>query len=177
MFLYELPRNSGDVRKGGRIVSWTLRSKMVFIIDFFPTPSFPAPSSKGLHTISGTGAKDTIYLSGRYQTLQQTQEHRACKATNKQRASILGCTFQLLHTYTQGGAQTIYRLSQENLLDLVDNLAGLSQRLDHLLALLPPPDGVFALLEQLVEFFLFIHLLEEFLLHFLLGVSVTICQL
>lgn len=58
-------------------------------------------------------------------------------------------------------------------LHLADDLAGTSKTLDHLLAFLPPADGVFALPEKLVKFGVLVHVLEEFALHFVLCVSVT----
>lgn len=57
------------------------------------------------------------------------------------------------------------------LLHLADDLAGTSKALDHLLAFLPPADGVFALLEKIVKFGNLVHILEKFTLHFILCVS------
>ncbi|KAK2603029.1 hypothetical protein N8I77_009515 [Diaporthe amygdali] len=45
-------------------------------------------------------------------------------------------------------------------------------RLHHLLALLPPPDRVVALLEQVVQLRRPVHVLEELTLHLVLGESV-----
>ena len=64
---------------------------------------------------------------------------------------------QALHTYLPS-------------LHLTNNLARLAQRLHHLRALLSATNRVVALLEQVVEFRLAVHLLEEFALHFVLGV-------
>ena len=58
------------------------------------------------------------------------------------------------------------------LLHLTNNLLGPSQTLNHLLALLPPANGVLALLEQIVEFLCPIHLFEKFALHFFFTVPV-----
>lgn len=58
-----------------------------------------------------------------------------------------------------------------HLLNLTDDLTGLGQTLDHLLALLPSADGVLALAEQVVEFVGAVHVVEEFALHFFFGVS------
>ena len=57
------------------------------------------------------------------------------------------------------------------LLDLTDNLTGPRQRLDHLLALLSPSNGVVALLEELFEFIGSVHVLEQLSLHFVFRVS------
>ena len=55
------------------------------------------------------------------------------------------------------------------LLNLADNFAGTAQALDHLLALLPPADGVVALLEQIVQLVVAIHVLQKLALHLILG--------
>lgn len=55
------------------------------------------------------------------------------------------------------------------LLDLADNLASTAQTLDHLLTLLPPADGVVALLEQIVQLVVAIHVLQKLALHLVLG--------
>lgn len=57
-------------------------------------------------------------------------------------------------------------------LHLVNNLLCLRQTLDHLLAFLPPADCVFALLEQVLELGVLVHVLEELALHFFPCVSV-----
>lgn len=62
-----------------------------------------------------------------------------------------------------------------DLLHLADNLAGATERLDHLLALLPSPNGVVTLLEQIVKLGCAVHLVEEFALHIFLGVSRSWC--
>jgi hypothetical protein len=59
------------------------------------------------------------------------------------------------------------------LLHLIDNLTRFTQTLDHLQAFLPSPRCVLALLEQIVEFFLLVHLLQELPLHFFFGVSIN----
>lgn len=62
------------------------------------------------------------------------------------------------------------------LLDLADDLASLAQRLDHLLAFLSPTDGVIALLEQIVNTISPIHILQQLLLHVILGESVNVLE-
>jgi len=57
------------------------------------------------------------------------------------------------------------------LLHLAHNLARARQRLDHLLAFLPPTDGEVAFLEEVLEFVGAVRVLEEFTLHFVFGVS------
>ena len=59
-----------------------------------------------------------------------------------------------------------------DLLHLTNNLLRPGQTLDHLLTLLPPTDGVLALLEQVVEFLRLVHLLEQLALHVFFGVPV-----
>ncbi len=51
------------------------------------------------------------------------------------------------------------------LLHLTDNLLCATKTLDHLLAFLPPPDGVVALLEQIVKLVGPVHLLQQLALH------------
>ena len=58
-----------------------------------------------------------------------------------------------------------------SLLNLTDNLAGARQALDHLLALLPPADGIVALLQQFVKVVIAIHVFQQFALHLILGES------
>ena len=50
-------------------------------------------------------------------------------------------------------------------LHLTDNLLRPPQTLHHLLTLLPPADGILALLEQIVQFLRPVHLLQQFPLH------------
>lgn len=57
----------------------------------------------------------------------------------------------------------------KSLLHLADNLGGPSQRLNHLLALLPPAGGVVAFLEKLIQLISPVHVRHELLLHCLLG--------
>ena len=61
-------------------------------------------------------------------------------------------------------------------LHLTDNLSRTLQRLYHLLALLAAADGVVALLEQVVQLALPIQVLEQLLLHLLLGEPNQNCQ-
>jgi hypothetical protein len=63
-------------------------------------------------------------------------------------------------------------LKKSPLLHLANNLARSAKTLHHLQTLLPSPNGVVALLEQIVEFLSAVHLLEEFSLHFFFGVPV-----
>ena len=56
-------------------------------------------------------------------------------------------------------------------LHLTNNLTRPTQTLDHLLALLPSPDGVVAFLEEVVELVGSVHVFEEFALHFVFCVS------
>jgi hypothetical protein len=56
-------------------------------------------------------------------------------------------------------------------LHLTDNLLGATQTLHHLLALLPPSDGVIALSEQVVQFLGSVHLFQELALHLVFGES------
>ena len=55
-------------------------------------------------------------------------------------------------------------------LHLADNLASLAQTLDHLQTLLPPPDGVVALFEEVVNLIGAVHVLQELTLHLVFGV-------
>ena len=59
------------------------------------------------------------------------------------------------------------------LLHLADDLAGLAERLDHLLALLPAADGIIAFLEQVVDAVGPVHVLQEFSLHFFFRVAIA----
>lgn len=70
-------------------------------------------------------------------------------------------------------------LPDPNLLHLADNFAGSPQRLHHLLALLPPPDSIITLLEQVIEFISTIHILKELFLHLVLCKSAGggLCQI
>ena len=60
-----------------------------------------------------------------------------------------------------------------DLLHLAHDFLSSAQALDHLLAFLPPSNGVVALLEQIVDFLSAIHLFEQFALHFFFGMSVV----
>lgn len=59
--------------------------------------------------------------------------------------------------------------SRANLLHLANDLTGLAQALDHLLALFSSPDGVVAFLQEFVKFLCSVHLFEEFSLHLVFG--------
>lgn len=48
---------------------------------------------------------------------------------------------------------------------MADNLVGLAQRFNHLLTLFPPADGEVALLEQVVDAVVLVHVLQQFSLH------------
>lgn len=61
------------------------------------------------------------------------------------------------------------RLSSLPLLHLADNLAGLAERLNHLLALLPSSNRKVAFLEQIVHIVSPVHVFEELTLHLVLG--------
>ena len=61
-----------------------------------------------------------------------------------------------------------------HLLNLADNLAGPRETLHHLLALLPSADRVVALLEQVIELAVAVHVLQQLALHFVFGVSVFV---
>lgn len=63
---------------------------------------------------------------------------------------------------------------QTHSLNLAHNLLSPRQALHHLLTLFAAANGVVALFEELVEFRRFIHVLEEFPLHFFLSVSVSL---
>lgn len=58
------------------------------------------------------------------------------------------------------------------LLDLAHDLAGLAEGLNHLLALLPPANGVVAFLEEVVDVIGPVHVLQQFALHFVLCESI-----
>lgn len=57
------------------------------------------------------------------------------------------------------------------LLHLADNLTGTRQTLHHLLAFFPPADRVVALLQQVVEFGITVHVFEQLTLHLVLRES------
>lgn len=73
----------------------------------------------------------------------------------------------------EGGTwrETRKRLGVKCLLHLANNLTGFAKRFDHLLTLLPPPDGVVALLEEVIESVGTIHILEQLTLHLVFGKS------
>ena len=57
-------------------------------------------------------------------------------------------------------------------LHLTDNLTRLAETFDHLHTFLTPPNGVVALLEQIVNFIGPIHMFEELPLHLVFGVPI-----
>lgn len=58
-----------------------------------------------------------------------------------------------------------------SLLHLADDLAGAAEALHHLLALLPSAYGVVALLQQIIQLVVAVHVLQQFTLHLVLGES------
>ena len=59
--------------------------------------------------------------------------------------------------------------AERQLLHLTDNLAGSRQTLHHLLTLFSSTDRVVALLEQVVQLRVAVHVLQQFALHAILG--------
>lgn len=59
------------------------------------------------------------------------------------------------------------------LLDLADDLAGLAEGLDHLLALLSSADGEVTLFEEVIQGVAAVHILQKLLLHLVLGKSIA----
>lgn len=59
-------------------------------------------------------------------------------------------------------------------LHLSNNLTGFAKTFNHLLTFLSPADGVLALLEKLIKFLRFVHVLEKFFLHFFTRMSVKL---
>lgn len=59
-------------------------------------------------------------------------------------------------------------------LHLSNNLTGFAKTFNHLLTFFSPADGVLALLEKVIKFLRFVHVLEKFFLHFFTRMSVEI---
>ena len=95
-----------------------------------------------------------------------------CFVAKSQRKDAMGSTPPTcVSSIIQSVTLIIYSAAADSipLLDLADDLARASEALDHLLALFPPADGVVALLEQVVQLVIAVHVLEQLALHSVLG--------
>jgi hypothetical protein len=98
------------------------------------------------------------------------------RAPNMQRPATLkqSTSFMLAHNSTTPhpiNASPAHALRCRYSLHLRNNLLCPPQTLHHLLTLLPPPNRIIRLLEQIIKFLCPIHLLQKMSLHFFLCVS------